>query len=114
MWPIPTRNAPLWMAYPMKEDGTIGTGKVFFDATKWVSPERKGLPDGMCVDACGNLFATAPGGVIVLTPDGTHLGTFATGEATGNCTFGGDGSDLYIAADMYIGRVRLKTKGAGY
>ena len=67
----------------------------------------------MKVDAAGNLFATGPGGVLVFAPDGTHLGTFATGEATANCGWGDDGSTLYITADMYIGRIRMKTKGLG-
>jgi gluconolactonase len=105
----------IWMAFPVKDDGTLGAGRVFFDATKWVGqPDRKGLPDGMKVDAAGNLFATGPGGVLVFAPDGTHLGTFATGEATANCGWGGDGSTLFITADMYLGRVRLNTKGTGF
>lgn len=105
----------IWMAYPVKDDGTIGAGRVFHDVTKWVGkPDKKGLPDGLKVDQAGNLFATGPGGVLVFAPDGTHLGTFATGEATGNCAFGGDGSTLYILADMYLGRVKLKTKGPGF
>ena len=49
----------------------------------------------MKVDAAGNLFATGPGGVLVFAPDGTHLGTFSTGEATANCGWGEDGSVLY-------------------
>jgi gluconolactonase len=103
----------IWMAFPLKDDGTLGEGKVFFDATAWAKT-RKGLPDGLKVDAKGNLFATGPGGVLVFAPDGTHLGTFATGEATANCGWGEDGSTLFITADMYIGRVRLNTKGKGF
>ena len=68
----------------------------------------------MKVDATGNLFATGPGGVLVFAPDGTHLGTLATGEATANCGWGDDGSTLYITADMYLGRVRLTTRGKGF
>ena len=102
----------IWMAFPVKEDGTLGAGRVFADVTSSV-PAKKGLPDGMKVDAAGNLFATGPGGVLVFAPDGTHLGTFTTGEATANCGWGEDGSVLYITADMYIGRVRLTTKGRG-
>jgi gluconolactonase len=103
----------IWMAFPLKEDGTIGAGRVFADVTSSV-PAKKGLPDGMKVDAAGNLFATGPGGVLVFAADGTHLGTFNTGEATANCGWGEDGSVLYITADMYIGRVRLTTKGRGF
>ncbi|HWE39984.1 MAG TPA: SMP-30/gluconolactonase/LRE family protein [Isosphaeraceae bacterium] len=104
----------IWMAFPVKDDGTIGTGRVFADVTKLVEAGKKGLPDGMKVDRAGNLFATGPGGVLVFAPDGTHLGTLDTGEATANCNFGGDGSDLYITADMYIGRVKTTTKGKGF
>jgi gluconolactonase len=103
----------IWMAFPVQEDGTLATGRVFADVTSSV-PAKKGLPDGMKVDSSGHLFATGPGGVLVIAPDGTHLGTFNTGEATANCGWGEDGSVLYITADMYLGRVRLATKGLGF
>jgi len=103
----------VWMAFPVNEDGLLGAGKVFADVTK-LAGIKKGLPDGLKVDQAGNVYATAPGGVFVYTPDGAHIGTFATGEATGNCAWGEDGSTLFITADMYIGRIRLKTKGAGF
>ncbi len=60
----------IWMAFPVKEDGTIGAGKLFADVTSSVSPAKKGLPDGMKVDAAGNVFATGPGGVLVFAPTG--------------------------------------------
>jgi gluconolactonase len=106
-------NLAIWKAFPVKDDGTLGEGKVFFDSTS-MAKTKKGLPDGMKVDAKGNLFATGPGGVLIFAPDGTHLGTFATGEATANCGWGDDGSTLYITADMYLGRVKLTTKGKGF
>ncbi|WP_152050751.1 SMP-30/gluconolactonase/LRE family protein [Tautonia marina] len=104
----------IWMAFPLKDDGTLGEGKVFADATDQVGKE-KGLPDGMTVDRDGNLFATGPGGVLIFAPDGTHLGTLKTGEATANCTFGGeDGSVLYVTADMHFCRIPTTTKGLGF
>jgi gluconolactonase len=104
----------IWMAYDVKADGGIANGRVFFDATKWVSPEKKGLPDGMKIDAQGHLFATGPGGVLVFDKNGKHLGTLATGEATSNCAFGENGSTLFITADMYVLRLPLKVKGATF
>jgi gluconolactonase len=102
----------VWMAYPIKGDGTLGAGRVFFDATSMAKDKTmKGLPDGMKVDKKGNLFATGPGGVLVFAPDGTHLGTLHTGEATGNCAWGDDGSTLYICADMYLLKIKTLTKG---
>ncbi len=103
----------IWTAFPVKDDGTLGPGRLFADVTSTVG-SKKGLPDGMKVDAAGNLFATGPGGVLVMAPDGTHLGTFSTGEATANCGWGEDGTVLFIAADMFIGRVKLTTKGKGF
>lgn len=103
----------VWMAFEVKQDGTLGKGRVFFDVTSWVD-KKKGLPDGLKVDQQGNLFATGPGGVHVFAADGTHLGSIDTGEATANCAFGDDGSMLYITADMYLCRIRTGTKGIGF
>jgi gluconolactonase len=101
----------VWMAYDVKPDGTIANGRVFFDATSLVGPSKKGLPDGMKVDKVGNLFATGPGGVFVFSPVGKHLGTINTGEATANVAWGGDGTVLYITADMFLCRIKTKTRG---
>jgi gluconolactonase len=101
----------VWMAFDVKPDGTIANGRVFFDATSMVGPAKKGLPDGLKVDKAGNLFATGPGGVLVFTPAGKHLGTINTGEATANVGWGGDGSVLYITADMFLCRIQTKTRG---
>jgi gluconolactonase len=101
----------VWMAYEVAKDGTVGPGRVFLDVTSMV-PERKGLPDGLKVDRAGNLFATGPGGVLVISPDGRHLGTIDTGEPTANCAWGEDGSVLYITANDKLCRIRTSTKGA--
>lgn len=103
----------IWKAFSVQKDGSLGEGKVFFDATNRVG-KKKGLPDGMKVDQKGNLFATGPGGVLVFSPEGKHLGTIATGVNTGNCCFGDDGSTLYVMCDKAIGRIRTKTRGLGF
>jgi gluconolactonase len=103
------------MAYDVAADGSISGGRVLFDATPLVRRGLRGLPDGLKVDVRGNLFATGPGGVLVLTPDGRHLGTIATGQPTANCAFGDpDGSTLYMTANNQLMRIRLSTKGAGF
>jgi gluconolactonase len=103
----------IWMAFPVREDGTLGTGKLFFDATGLVG-KKPGLPDGMKVDRDGNVFATGPGGVHIFAPDGTHLGVLDTGVATANCGWGEDGSVLFITADMHLCRIATTTKGKGF
>lgn len=96
----------IWMAYDVKEDGTLENGRVFFDATKWIG-SKKGLPDGFKVNDDGYLFASGPGGILVFSKEGKHLGTVNTGQSTSNCGFGNDGDYLYITADMYLMRIKL-------
>ncbi len=102
------------MTYPVNNDGSLGTGKLFYDATPLVKKGLKGLPDGLKLDQAGNVWTTGPGGVLVLSPEGTLLGRIETGQATANCGWGNDGSTLYITADGYLCRIQTNTKGAGF
>ncbi len=97
----------LWMVYDLDENKNFTNARVFFDATD-MAPDNKGLPDGLKVNKEGILFATGPGGVLVFTPEGEHLGTISTAQATANCAFNADESVLYMTAHMYITRVALK------
>ncbi len=99
------------MAFPVRPDGSLGNGKVFFDVTAAVSKQKPGVPDGLKVSTDGTVWATGPGGVLVYSSQGKHLGTLATGVATANLAFGDDGSTLYITADKNLVRVRTKAKG---
>ena len=103
-------KAALWMAYPLNPDGTVGKGRVFADVTAMAqSGKHRGSPDGMKVDAQGNVWATAPGGVHVMNSEGKLLGRIETFTATGNCCFGGPNNEyLYICADAWLCRVKLK------
>jgi gluconolactonase len=96
------------MAYAVKSDGTLGTGKVFFDKTQAAQQKQPGLPDGLKVSRDGTVWATGPGGVFVYSPQGRQLATLATGVPTANVTFGDDGSTLFITADKNLARVRTK------
>jgi gluconolactonase len=112
----------IWMRYPLKSDGTLGTGTVFQDVT---SDNRDGLPDGMKVDKKGNLYCTSPGGVRIFSPDGKHIGSINLPEVPHNCTWGKystdaksaalapneDADTLYITARPSVYRVRMKVAG---
>jgi gluconolactonase len=106
-WP----EDPVIMAYPVKDDGTIGGGRVLINESQEQKTGKPGLPDGMKVDQQGNLWATGPGGVWILTSDGTPLGRIETGVATANLAWGDDGSMLYITANKALLRVKTMTKG---
>ncbi|MBS1600354.1 MAG: SMP-30/gluconolactonase/LRE family protein [Bacteroidetes bacterium] len=107
-------NKPYIISYPVKGDGTLGVGKIFFDGTEMNKQGLKGAPDGMKVDTKGNIFTTGPGGVVVIAPSGKVLGRIETTQQTANCAWGDDGSTLYITANMFLCRVKTKTKGMGF
>jgi gluconolactonase len=102
-----------WLAYDVKEDGTVTNGRVFFDATRWRKDPYFG-PDGMKVDRSGNIYGARPGGISVFAPDGTHLGSIETGGPTSNMTWGEDGSVLYVTGGSALYRIRLSAKGMGF
>ncbi len=96
---------PVIMAYDVESDGSLGSGRIFFES--W--------GDGMAVDQQGNVYVSGPDeGVLIIAADGTHLGSLKTTQRTSNCTFGDDGSTLYITSDMHLLRVRLAVKGLGF
>lgn len=102
--------APIWMAYDVKADGTLGKGRVFADSKQYYK-DGDGVPDGLKVDVQGNVFATGPGGVLIYAPDGALLGRILTGVPTANVAFGEDGATLFITANHRVLRLRTKTRG---
>lgn len=102
------------VAYDVQPDGTLAKQRVFFDAQSRNEQKLPGLCDGVKVDRDGNVWSTGPGGVMVISPAGKLLGVINTGEPTGNCCWGDDGSTLYITANYFLVRVKTKTKGAGW
>jgi len=97
---------PYIMAYPLKEDGSVGAGAVLFDFSKFKDQLGKASSDGIKVDANGNIYAGAANGVVVLSAQGKLLGKVETGMPTSNCAFGED-NYLYITAQHYVCRVKV-------
>lgn len=97
---------PQIMQYPVKDDGTVGAGSVFFDFSKYEKQLGKTGADGIKVDTQGNMYAAAAQGIVVISAKGELLGRLHTGVPTANCNFG-EGY-LYITAHHYICRVKLK------
>jgi gluconolactonase len=106
-------RAPRIVTYDVAADGTLTGERLFLDALPLRQPGVRGSCDGLKVDDRGNVWATGPGGVLVLSPEGKLLGRILTGQATGNCAWGDDGGTLYITADMFLLRVRTLVRGAG-
>jgi gluconolactonase len=97
-----------WYAFDLDAKDKVTNARIFHDATPQSKAGDKGLPDGLRVDKNGNVFATGPGGIWVFNASGKLLGKIRITEATSNCALADDDKTLYITADMYLVRVRLR------
>lgn len=100
-------NNPVLYSYEIAENGSLENGKVIFDFLA-LAKDANGLPDGLKVHKSGNIFATGPGGVHVISPAGKHLAAIKTGKSTANCAFDTDQKYLYMTTTDLLMRVRLK------
>ena len=102
---VSDRSYPRIMAYDITPTGVINP-RVFFDGTALIS-KGKGNFDGLKIHPTGVIFSTGPGGVLVFTPQGKHLGTIHTGHRTANCAFDSEYKYLYMTTHKILTRVKL-------
>lgn len=94
--------------FAVSADGGLSGGQVWAE----VSGDGPGVPDGMKVDAAGNLYCAGPGGVHVFSPEGDPLGRVRVSEQVANFTWGeADGCSLFITASSALYRLRLRAPG---
>lgn len=99
------------MRYAVQPDGSLSGGTIFFDMTR--APGEEAL-DGLEVDRLGNLYVSGPGGVWVISSQGTLLGLIECPELPANFVWGeDDGKTLYMTARTGIYRMRLRVGGPG-
>lgn len=113
--------------FDVTDDGSFTQKRVFYNATDLfieacsgsaeagVSQQQciqdVGATDGLKADVYGNIYASGPGGVLVLSPEGELVGRLLIDRPVSNLAFGSDGR-LYITAKDVIIRVRVKNRGA--
>lgn len=101
----------LWRSFSIKADGTVGEGKVFFNP----DTSRQDSPDGMSIDAEGNLYLSGRGGVWVASPQGKSLGLIPVPVFCSNVTFGGaDGKTLFLTCSNKVYSLKMNIKGAQF
>ena len=99
------KNNPVIMQYDLSEEGAKNPS-VFFDGRE-LTKKDIGLFDGLKVHPTGNVFATGPGGVLVIKENGIHIGTIRTEVRTANCAFDESFKYLYMTSDMFLTRIKL-------
>jgi gluconolactonase len=96
----------VWYAYDLGPKDTLMNGRILFDATK---EKEQGLPDGFRIDKQGNIYATGPGGIWIFNKNAKLLGKIKiNGVPTSNCVLTPDEKTLFITANMYVLRVKMR------
>ncbi|HSI41344.1 MAG TPA: SMP-30/gluconolactonase/LRE family protein [Xanthobacteraceae bacterium] len=93
-------------AFDVGPDNALSGGAVLTE----VSPHA---PDGLRVDADGNIWSSAGDGVHCYTPGGALIGKIRVPERVGNLAFGGAARNrLFICGHTSLYAVFLNTRGA--
>ncbi len=94
-------------AFDVHPDGSLANSRILLD----MASEDPGVPDGLKVDAQGNVFCTGPGGVWVCSAAGEFLGRIILPELPANLAWGEDGSVLFLTARTSVYRLATQTRG---
>jgi gluconolactonase len=98
-------------AFDVMPNGTIAraSDRVFAD----LRGDEPGVPDGMKVDAEGNVYCGGAGGIWIMDKTGKKLGRIVHGApATTNIAFGGaDWKTLYFTSRNHLGMTKVKIAG---
>jgi gluconolactonase len=94
--------------YDVAADGSVSGGGVWAETRG----EGAGAPDGMKIDAMGNVYCCGPGGIHVFDPDARSLGVIRVPEYAANFCWGdGDYRSLFITASTSLYRIRTQVPG---
>ena len=100
------KRKKLWYAFDLGPNDSLINPRIFYNVI--ADSTVKGSCDGLKIDKSGNVFATGPGGVWVFDSEGMALGRIKFPESTSNVALSADEKTLYITADMYILRVKMR------
>ncbi|RYE35616.1 MAG: SMP-30/gluconolactonase/LRE family protein [Sphingobacteriaceae bacterium] len=106
---VSDKTHPQIWVYPVKKDGKAGKGKLFFDASALPKEVAEQTTDGLKTDSYGNIWASGPGGLLVIDKNGHLLGKISTGEVISNCCWGNNNSMLFITAGSFLYLIKMST-----
>lgn len=94
--------------FDVAQDGALTNSRVWAETRG----EGAGAPDGMKIDAVGNLYCCGPGGIHVFDPGARSLGVIKVPEYVANFCWGeGDYRSLFITASTSLYRIRTRIPG---
>ena len=94
--------------FDVTRDGGLRNGRLWAETRG----DRPGAPDGMKLDAAGNVYCCGPGGIHVFDPDANLLEVLEVPEYTANFAWGDDDyRSLFITASTSLYRVRRSVPG---
>jgi len=99
-----------WYAFHLDSAGRVQGGGVLLEgaALKERAQVKQGA-DGFKIDRNGNLFASGPDGINIISPAGKLLGLIRVfHRPASNCAFNETKDVLYITADDLVLRVKIK------
>jgi len=108
---VSDEQEPRIMVYDLDARGMPRDRRVLLDAKPMQAGGAPGLPDGMKVAADGTMFCSAPGGMLIMTPEAEPLGLIADGQAIANCCFGEAGRTLFLTSSNRVLRMPLRIDG---
>lgn len=102
-----------WMEFEFLVTGTVANGQQLASANRLPSKKYPGVPDGLKVDAAGNIWASGPGGVLIYSPGGDLLGHILIPATVANLAFGGrGGKTLYLTAHDKVLALPVNVQGS--
>jgi gluconolactonase len=99
-----------WYAFRLDSSGAVRHGGILLDGDPLNARATfKANADGFKIDRVGNLFATGPDGVNIISPAGKLLGLIRIfGRPASNCAFNETKDVLFITASDEMLRVKIK------
>lgn len=96
-------------SFTVGEAWAVGGAKTLIDLNAQAAGGKgKSTPDGLKVDAAGNVWTTGLGGIVVIGTDGKIIANLKLAGASNFCFGGEDGKTVFITAGKAIHAAKLK------
>ena len=107
-----SRPDPHLHAYDVSSDGQLNKSRRVCEMPYGPAGEIDGVPDGLKLDANGNIYVTGPGGIWVWDSDENLLGLVELPELPANLGWGDpDNRTMFVTARTSVYRLRANAPG---